>query len=123
MLHLFIYLFICTLFVSELASSQSTKKELTSSQLEMLEMLSKIPELRVKNQQKTETDLTNEEKFDALREKFVLSPLTFLTSFGKHFTQSNQFQCLRDIQDEGVETYLKLLDRNLSGMKNPFHAS
>ncbi|OXA57524.1 coiled-coil domain-containing protein 97 isoform X2 [Folsomia candida] len=102
---------------TKLASSQSTKKELTSSQLEMLEMLSKIPELRVKNQQKTETDLTNEEKFDALREKFVLSPLTFLTSFGKHFTQSNQFQCLRDIQDEGVETYLKLLDRNLSGAK------
>lgn len=89
----------------------------------MLEILSKIPDLCVRSQQNSESDLTNEEKFDALRHLFVQSPLQFLTRFGEQLQkQPELLGCFEEIEDEDVDACLKLMRKNISGKLSIYKA-
>lgn len=80
----------------------------------MLETLSRIQELRVKSQQKSEADLTKEQKLDVLKEILVSRPMQFLTRFGEHL-EPNQLKCFDEFkEDENIFLYIKQLERNIS---------
>lgn len=87
---------------------------MSNDQMEVLERLSKNGEIRVKNQLMTESDLTNEEKLDVLRDLLVKSPLQFLTRFGKRL-EVQELPCFAQFEDPSVVLYLAQLKKELTG--------
>jgi len=83
----------------------------------LLEFLSKKPddELRLKNQERGEPDLTSDEKLGILREHLNTNPGNFLSRFGHHLNYSHldTFHFMRK-KNYDVNFYLTQLEKQLS---------
>ncbi len=87
----------------------------------LLDFLSKKPEseLRLKNLQREDPDLTTEEKLSLLRRKLESNPASFLSQFGQYF-QSTHLECFSRIRQHSFEVdfHLKHVEQFLKPGKS-----
>jgi hypothetical protein len=88
----------------------------------MLEALASIAEVRVKNQQITDSDLTKVEKHDLLKNIFLSNPMHFLCRFGQHL-ELKQLDCFEELgkNDPNLAFYVGVLKKNNSSRKLRFN--